>query len=314
MSLKLEHSLAVNATPEAAWRVFAHVELWSTWDPGAMRSARWTSALNSLGKAITINGGNYNLEGDADLYFFYSGGTTAQSFTERIDQSLAAYSNLVITLSGGAGGEQTTVTLVLNDGTDHSVSLATYGTVTTAYKSISIPLSAFGANLASTAFLRVEGRGTATTIRINDISAVVSASVAPSITTQPASVTVTAPATATFSVVASGTATLTYQWKKNGTAISGATAASYTTPATTSADNAAVFTVTVTNTAGSVTSSNATLTVTTVVAPTITTQPTSKSVTAGSTATFSVVASGTATLTYQWKKGGTAISGATAAS
>ena len=43
MSLKLAHSLAVNATPEAAWSAFAHVDKWPTWDPGAMRSARWTS-------------------------------------------------------------------------------------------------------------------------------------------------------------------------------------------------------------------------------------------------------------------------------
>jgi hypothetical protein len=55
MSLKLEHSLAVNATPEAAWRVFAHVELWSTWDPGALRSARWTSGEPwALGSTLEI--------------------------------------------------------------------------------------------------------------------------------------------------------------------------------------------------------------------------------------------------------------------
>src|SRR5690348_14978731 len=54
--------------------------------------------------------------------------------------------------------------------------------------------------------------------------------VAPTITTQPASQTVTAGQTATFSVVASGTAPLSYQWQKNGATISGATSASYTTP------------------------------------------------------------------------------------
>jgi O-glycosyl hydrolase len=138
---------------------------------------------------------------------------------------------------------------------------------------------------------------------------------APSITTQPASRSVTAGATATFSVAASGTAPFTYQWKKGGTAISGATAASYTTPATTTADSGSVFSVVVTNSAGSATSGNATLTVTAAAtAPAITTQPASKSVTAGATATFSVAASGTAPFTYQWTKNGAAISGATAAS
>jgi hypothetical protein len=87
------------------------------------------------------------------------------------------------------------------------------------------------------------------------------APVAPTITTQPASRTVTAGQTATFSVTASGTAPLSYQWRKNGVAISGATAASYTTPPTTSADSGAQFTVVVSNSAGSVTSTPATLTV-----------------------------------------------------
>jgi hypothetical protein len=135
---------------------------------------------------------------------------------------------------------------------------------------------------------------------------------APMITTQPQSQTVTVGSTATFSVQAAGTAPLSYQWSKNGTAISGATNSSYTTPATVSGDNSATLTVAVSNSAGSQTSSAATLTVN--VPPTITTQPQSLTVTVGSTATFSVVATGTAPLSYQWSKNGTAISGATSAS
>src|SRR5271170_5189237 len=115
---------------------------------------------------------------------------------------------------------------------------------------------------------------------------VTAAPVAPSITTQPASQTVTAGQTASFSVVATGTSTLTYQWKKNGTAISGATATSYTTPATAASDNGTSFTVAVTNSVGSATSNAATLTVN--VPPAITTQPVSQTVTAGHTVTFSV--------------------------
>src|SRR5207245_6575276 len=114
--------------------------------------------------------------------------------------------------------------------------------------------------------------------------------------------TISALPTSTFSVTASGTAPLSYQWSKNGTAISGATSASYTTPATTSSDNGAQFTVVVSNSVGSVTSSAATLTVN--VPPSITTQPASQTVTAGQTATFSVTASGTAPLSYQWSKNG----------
>lgn len=141
------------------------------------------------------------------------------------------------------------------------------------------------------------------------------APVAPTITTQPANQTATAGQTATFSVVATGTAPLSYQWRKNSANIGGATAASYTTPATTTADNNAKFDVIVTNSVSSVTSAQANLTVNAVpVAPTITTQPANQTVTAGQTATFSVVATGTAPLAYQWQKNGSDIPSATSAS
>lgn len=83
---------------------------------------------------------------------------------------------------------------------------------------------------------------------------------APVITSQPMSVTATAGTSLTLSVTATGTG-LAYQWAKAGTAISGATAASYTLAAPTVADSGA-YTVTVSNTAGSITSSTAVVTVT----------------------------------------------------
>src|SRR6202790_4040767 len=138
---------------------------------------------------------------------------------------------------------------------------------------------------------------------------------APSITTQPANQTVTAPQTATFTVVASGTAPLSYQWLKNGANVAGATSSSYTTLLTTTADNGSTFDVVVSNTAGTATSNAATLTVNAAsVVPTITTQPVSQAVTAGQTATFSVVATGTTPLSYQWLKNGANIAGATSSS
>ncbi|WP_158945101.1 immunoglobulin domain-containing protein [Granulicella sp. S190] len=142
----------------------------------------------------------------------------------------------------------------------------------------------------------------------------------PTITKQPVNQTVNVGQTATFSVTATGSGTLTYQWFLNGTAISGATSSTYTTPATASTDSGSVFTVTVTNASGSVTSSPATLTVTvssTTVppsAPLIISQPANQTVQVGQTATFSVTANGTAPLTYQWFKNGTLIPGATSSS
>jgi hypothetical protein len=128
-----------------------------------------------------------------------------------------------------------------------------------------------------------------------------------SITTPPQSTTFTAGQSKTLSVTATGTGTLTYQWSANGTAIGGATAASLSvTPAATTS-----YTVTVTNSCGSVTSAPATVTLCT--PPAITTQPQNLSLTAGQTGTLSVAATGSA-LAYQWFQNGVAITGATAAS
>ena len=85
--------------------------------------------------------------------------------------------------------------------------------------------------------------------------------VAPAISSQPASAKVAAGQKATFRIAATGTAPLTYQWRKNGSTIGGATSSTYTTPAATTADNNAQFAVTVSNAAGNATSNAAILTV-----------------------------------------------------
>src|ERR1700722_6044707 len=143
------------------------------------------------------------------------------------------------------------------------------------------------------------------------------AATAPAITTQPASQTIGVGQAATFVVVANGSTPLSYQWQKNGVRISGATSSSYTTPAAASADNAARFTVVVSNSVGTATSNAAILTVTSAQqgngAPQITMQPASQTVTAGQSATFTVAATGSPTLAYQWQKNSVNIAGATSA-
>ncbi|MSU49019.1 MAG: matrixin family metalloprotease [Opitutus sp.] len=143
----------------------------------------------------------------------------------------------------------------------------------------------------------------------------------PTITTQPTSRTVAAGQSTTFSVVATSATPLTYQWLKAGAPLAGRTASTFTLASITTGD-AGNYSVTVTNSAGSVTSVIATLTVnaagtpggTAGVAPTITVPPASQSVLAGAGVTFSVTATGTAPLSYQWRKDGTVLGGATAAS
>jgi hypothetical protein len=128
----------------------------------------------------------------------------------------------------------------------------------------------------------------------------------PAIITQPVSQSVNLGSTASFSVAASGTPTLTYVWQYHGTtwkpflAGTGYNTANLTTFATTAAFNGLQLRVVVTDGDGLTTTSNpVTLTVNS--PPVINTQPVSQSVNVGSTASFSVTASGTPTLTYAWQ-------------
>jgi hypothetical protein len=135
------------------------------------------------------------------------------------------------------------------------------------------------------------------------------------ITGQPSSQSVLSGSTVNFTVTATGTPAPYYNWLKNGVAISGATAATLTLTNVGAAD-VADYTVLVSNTAGVLTSSVASLVLTpasAAIAPTITTQPASQSLALGSSASFTVVATGTVPLTYQWLKNGALIPGATAA-
>ena len=86
---------------------------------------------------------------------------------------------------------------------------------------------------------------------------------APSITAQPADQTVILGRSATFAVTVTGTAPLTFQWQKGGAPISGATASSYTTPATAQVDDGSTFLVVVSNALGSMSSAGAKLKVVT---------------------------------------------------
>ncbi len=86
-----------------------------------------------------------------------------------------------------------------------------------------------------------------------------SAAASPSIMVHPASKTVAPGEAATFSATATGSSPLNYQWQRNGTSISDATSASYTTPPVTLADDGVQFQVVVSNSLGSATSNPATL-------------------------------------------------------
>jgi pectate lyase len=137
--------------------------------------------------------------------------------------------------------------------------------------------------------------------------------VAPAITTPPADQAVFVGQPASFSVVATGTAPLAYQWRKDGAPIAGATTDTFSIPSAQLADNAS-YDVVVSNAVDSATSTPATLTVTVApAAPTITTDPVSHTVNLGESVSFVVIASSESALTYQWRKDGADLPGETGA-
>jgi len=140
----------------------------------------------------------------------------------------------------------------------------------------------------------------------------------PTISSQPVGVTATEGGDATFNVSAFGNGTLTYQWKKGGVDIAGKTSPGFGINPVALTD-AGSYTVLVTNTLNgtsqSLLSSVAVLTVNpAATTPVITAQPIGSTVNEGDTANLSVTATGNGTVTYQWYKGGVAISGKTASS
>jgi len=133
----------------------------------------------------------------------------------------------------------------------------------------------------------------------------------PSIDQHPSDVTTCEGTDATFSVVASGTSSLYYQWKKDGSSISGANSSTLTLYAVDSSD-AGSYSVTVTNDCGHATSYPAQLTVRH--PPSISSSPESRTHCVGESTTFHVSAYGSDPLFYQWKKDGNSISGANSSS
>lgn len=130
----------------------------------------------------------------------------------------------------------------------------------------------------------------------------------PGIAAGPSATTVPAGAPVTFTINASGTAPLSYQWFKGDAPIAGATAATLDFASVTLAD-AGSYTVTVTNSAGSITSVPAQLVVT--IAPSVEPSVTHVTAQTGELVILSTTVAGTPPPALQWFKDGVAIPGAT---
>ncbi len=121
---------------------------------------------------------------------------------------------------------------------------------------------------------------------------------APVFTTSPVGATILLNNPITFSAAATGTPAPTFQWQKDGVAITGATGTSYTIPSVQATDGG-VYTVVATNIVGPVTSAGATLVVNLVPPPAISAQPKSLTVASGHSVSFQAGATNSAT--YQWQ-------------
>ena len=133
--------------------------------------------------------------------------------------------------------------------------------------------------------------------------------VPPTITEQPANESVPVGTTVTFAVTASGSPSIGYQWIFNGTNLDGATNPTLTLP-NAQLSQAGSYSVLIANSFGSTNSATAVLSVYGVL-PVITSQPGNQTVLLGTTASFSVSATGTVPLSYQWSFNGSEIIGAT---
>src|ERR1044071_5662359 len=135
---------------------------------------------------------------------------------------------------------------------------------------------------------------------------------APQITAQPEARTALEGDQVQFSVTASG-GSLRYQWRQNDVDIPGETASTLTLDQVMLPRNGARFRVLVSNSAGSSLSASATLNVQPIQIPVITTQPAALTLIDGEQASFTVAATGIPQPTFQWRRNGRPVPGATSA-
>ncbi|MBL9201688.1 MAG: immunoglobulin domain-containing protein [Opitutaceae bacterium] len=167
--------------------------------------------------------------------------------------------------------------------------------------------------LSILAFERINGSGDA--FGPETVTFVISggANAPPAITVQPASQSANVGSAITLGVAATGTPAPAFQWRKDGAALAGETRNTLVLAAVT-ASSAGAYTVVVSNSAGSVTSNAAVLSINgATTLPAIAAQPRSLHVAPGASVTLSVGATG-GSLSYQWRKNGATVAGATDAS
>lgn len=261
-----------------------------------------TNILGANSASYSINITNASNSGQYTVTISNSSGSVTSNAAELIVQIPVSITSQPVPINGEVGGSASFSVFV------NGTSPFTYQ-----WRKNGNPIS--GANTANYTINNIQtiDLGNYSVVVSNPVNSVTSNAVsltlesAPIITSQPIAVTVVEGAPATFTVTATGSNPLNYQWRKNGNNISGANLPTYTINAT-NAGNIGQYSVEVSNSMGSVVSNNAQLNV--LSAPVIVTQPQSFTINLGSPFTLSVVANSIQTLSYQWKKNGVNIAGA----
>ena len=250
--------------------------------------------------------------------------TTGSPFTITVTASNGIPTNQTFTLTVQPAVLPPTITnhpssVTVDQGQPVTFSVAASGTAPFTYQwnRNTAPISgATGANLSfSSAQAANAGSYTATVTNAagstTSTAATLTVNTVPVIVAQPRTQTALAGTSVSLAVTASGGANLTYQWRKNGQAIAGATQATFVITSVNATD-AGNYDVTVTNALGSATSSIVQLNVAAApVAPIITVQPARRTLAAGASLTLAVSATGAPAPTYQWRRNGAPIGGAT---
>jgi len=289
------------------------------WQDSANAGLTWTDIVGATSTGYTVSSISGAMNGRMYRAGISAGGTTVYSSAATLTVALAT--------APGISVQPADVSAIAGNGTDISVtasgtSLQYQWQVSsdgTTWQNIASATSAL-LHLASLAtgdsgkHYRVIVSNAQGSITSNPVLLTVSAPPAqPSITMQPAAISVITGQGATFSVTASGNPAPSYQWQVSTDGgstysnIGGATASSYTLATTSAADNGKRFRVVVTNSQGSVTSSASMLTVATGIAPSVAADPIDTIANypdndfANRTATFTVRASGTPTPNLQWQ-------------
>lgn len=248
-----------------------------------------TDSTYTRTNAQTVDGGTYNVVVSND-----AGTTNASARLDLVPTILAAPTNQV-----AQPGDSVTFSVQADGSPTLKYQWQWYGT------------NLAGATATNLVLANVQGSnsGVYTVVITNSVGSTNASArldMAPNIVTQPTNRVVNVGAATTFSVGATGSTPLSYQWQLNGANIPGAVLPTLLL-LNLQLTNAGNYTVVVTNILGMVTSAAASLNF----LPTILTQPTNQTVTAGGPASFYVNATGSPALTYQWRLNGSDLPGAT---